>query len=278
MTGSLLRRIAGVAGRAAPPSLRVLILHDVPEEREADLRRLLEVLSSVGRIADPARLESMVASPSSGPSPTFVLSFDDGFRSQYRAARRILEPLGLRAVFFVCPGFLDSGDEWTTFVERRLGRGPGVAGEACRPMSWEEAAELLERGHVIASHTVSHPRLSEVTAGEARREARECLERLRTELGDVPPWIAYPFGDVGCVDAGSVSVLRQHFDLGFTGVRGSIRGGEDPMLLPREAVDLGRPSSLAVASASGLLDVAYWSRRRRLRRLAVESRDPRAEE
>lgn len=269
MTDSILRRIAEVVGQIISPSLRVLILHEVPEEREADLRRLLMVLSAAGRIAEPSELASLVASPPSA-SPAFVLSFDDGFRSQHRVAKRVLEPLGLHAVFFVCSGFLDSGDEWRTFVERRLCRGPDADSDTCRPMTWGEAVDLMERGHVIASHTVSHPRLSEITPEEARQEAQQCLDRLRTELGDVPPWIAYPFGEVGSVNSGAVCALRHHFDLGFTGVRGGIREGADPMVLPRETVDLRRPWPIAVASAMGGLDLLYAGRRRRLRGFAGE--------
>jgi peptidoglycan/xylan/chitin deacetylase (PgdA/CDA1 family) len=61
-------------------------------------------------------------------------------------------------------------------------------------MSWDDVEELSEEGHLIGSHTLSHPDLTQLSWKEARREVIESKKRLEKELEVEVDVFAYPFG------------------------------------------------------------------------------------
>src|SRR5918994_6985006 len=63
-----------------------------------------------------------------------VLTFDDGFKSQYTNAKPILDAYGYKASFGIVCEDVGKADH----------------------MSWEEINELEEEGHDIGSHTITH--------------------------------------------------------------------------------------------------------------------------
>ena len=93
--------------------------------------------------------------------PVFM-SFDDGQAGAYNCAAEELEACGWRGHFFVTTNWIDR---------------PGF-------MSRTQIRELHERGHVIASHTLSHPsRMSELPWDSLLREWGESVETLSEILG-----------------------------------------------------------------------------------------------
>ena len=93
--------------------------------------------------------------------PVFM-SFDDGQAGAYTCAAEELEECGWRGHFFIT----------TSWIDR-----PGF-------LSRTQIRELHARGHVIASHTVSHPsRMSELPWDSLLREWRESIDTLSEILG-----------------------------------------------------------------------------------------------
>ncbi len=61
-------------------------------------------------------------------------------------------------------------------------------------LGWDEMPEVYD-GFTIANHSLSHPRLTELPAEEARREVVEGRERLQQHFGQPIEGFAYPFGN-----------------------------------------------------------------------------------
>lgn len=86
-----------------------------------------------------------------------AITFDDGGESAYTHAADLLEKHDLRGHFFVATDFIDT----PTFLKK------------------EQIRELAKRGHVIGSHSASHPtRMASCTFDEMRREWRESVNIL----------------------------------------------------------------------------------------------------
>ena len=161
-----------------------LIYHDVaePAERDADrlpgaageplqalaggLRRHLDAIAQAGR---PVGLWRPGA-----PAPEVALTFDDGGISSHRIAE-MLEARGWRGHFFVTtdrigtPGFLDAG---------------GIR-------------ELHARGHVIGSHSVTHPAyFGRLRARSSRASGATSRAVLADVLGEPPDTAAVPGGSL----------------------------------------------------------------------------------
>lgn len=92
----------------------------------------------------------------------FFITFDDGGRSAFTQTADALERRGWRGHFFVATDFIDT----PTFL------------------SVSEIKELDARGHIVGSHSASHPlRMASLSPDELRREWRTSVEKLSDILG-----------------------------------------------------------------------------------------------
>lgn len=70
----------------------------------------------------------------------------------------------------------------------------GLAGRLC--LGWSELARLARDPLcTIGAHSLTHPRLRQVPAAEAREEMARSLEAIADRLGRRPAYFAYPVGD-----------------------------------------------------------------------------------
>lgn len=100
-----------------------------------------------------------------------ILTFDDGYKSQYSNAKPILDKYGFKATFYTVCNYVGSGDN---------------------RMTWEEIKSLQQEGHDIASHTMNHDDLSELSIQEVEFEVAESKQCL-LDHGINPKSFAYPF-------------------------------------------------------------------------------------
>ena len=126
-------------------------------------------LDAIGRVGT----EVGIVAPGRRP-PAAALTFDDGGQSAQEIAAE-LEGRGWRGHFFVItdrigtPGFVDA----------------------------EEVRELARRGHVVGSHSHSHPSyMSRINETDLDHEWRRSRELLAEILGEAPRHAAVPGGDV----------------------------------------------------------------------------------
>jgi peptidoglycan/xylan/chitin deacetylase (PgdA/CDA1 family) len=124
------------------------------------------------------------------------LTFDDGYEDFLSTALPTLEKLGFSATLFVVAGMLGEENTW----EHR--GGPRIR---LRLLDAKGVREISERGMEVGSHTVTHPRLSdldpEILAGEVG-DSRQMLSEI---VGTQVEGFSYPYGDL---DAPAVRAAR----------------------------------------------------------------------
>ncbi|HEV3229303.1 MAG TPA: polysaccharide deacetylase family protein [Solirubrobacteraceae bacterium] len=117
---------------------------------------------------------------SAPPAGLAVLTFDDGWRDGLTTVAPVLARLGVRATFFVCPA---------AFGNRKPELGPsGVV------MTEAEARSLHGAGMELASHSLSHPDLRELSDGDLRHELTASREAVEALTGEPCLTLAYPDG------------------------------------------------------------------------------------
>jgi peptidoglycan/xylan/chitin deacetylase (PgdA/CDA1 family) len=256
--------------RSNPPgAVRILILHDVPEAQFTALADLIAVLQRNAGLVTPAQAEARLAgrAPVDGKAPV-LLSFDDGFLSNFQVTREILDPLGVKALFFVCPALVEMAPE-----DRRAAIGANIfrgrrGVDGLDLMDWEQLKGLAASGHEIGCHSARHVSLAGLEAGELEDEVGAAKARMVTVLGRASRWFAFPFGDVANIDRTALGVIGRHFPLCRSGVRGLAHAGSHPLALPAESVDLGAPPALRLLAAEGGMAPLYRGRLRRLEEMA----------
>ena len=132
-----------------------------------------------------------------------AVTFDDGFKSVVEHGLGILSRAGFVATVFVPTDFIGKASlDWP-----RLNRWLGQEQEReLTPMSSGDLSQLQRAGWEIASHTCSHPRLTDLDdrrLGEELRRSREVCSQL---TGTPCTSIAYPYG---AVDGRVAAATRQ---------------------------------------------------------------------
>ncbi len=177
------------------PSVPILVYHKVDEPPE-DARypqlyvpptrfaAQLALLRRLGR--RPVTLARYVAyrhGEAELPPLPVVVTFDDGYRSNYQIAFPMLTSANVPATIFVVPGLLGRTNEWD-------------ADAAQEPLLDAGAIREMQRAGIdFQSHTRTHARLPALPARDALAELRDSREALEDLLGARVDAVAYPWGD-----------------------------------------------------------------------------------
>ena len=108
------------------------------------------------------------------PEKPIILTFDDGYRDNYRNAFPLLQEFGMTAMFFVVTDYIDAQNPIY--------------------MSWNMAREMQAAGMFIESHGRNHASLRNRTDSYLVWQALGSAETIEYELGVRPRFVTYPFG------------------------------------------------------------------------------------
>jgi peptidoglycan/xylan/chitin deacetylase (PgdA/CDA1 family) len=122
-----------------------------------------------------------------------------------------------------------------------------------RLLTIPEIRRLLAAGMEIGSHTISHPKLSQLPAESSWREIAESRRDLEKTLG-VPVWsIAYPFGGTDSVSTREMRMVETAgYDCAFINFGGAFRKDTPRFGIPRVHISLDTTVSEFEAHVSGL--------------------------
>jgi len=122
-----------------------------------------------------ADLNNHFASSTPLPAKPVILTFDDGWKNQYRNAFPLLKRYGLTATFFVFTNAIGHPNYF----------------------SWDELREIQTAGMTVGDHTMYHPYLYKIADEKVlQKEIITSKEILEKNLGKRIDDFAYPFGHV----------------------------------------------------------------------------------
>ena len=169
------------------------------------------------------------------PSRCVALAFDDGLMDNYTHVFPLLLQYGMRATFYVVPGY----DRVIRWVAPRTGRWSDVPAPGFTipfaNMGTRHRRELARYGMEIGSHSLTHRTLTRIPKDELSREARDSKDFLEQELGESVKTFCYPRGRF------APAVVRAVRDAGYVGacstLPGYYRAGLPRYVLPRFLVE-----------------------------------------
>lgn len=113
-----------------------------------------------------------------------AITLDDGFRDNYENAFPILHEYSIPATIFLTTGFVGNTNAWMEhrgFPRREI-------------LNWRQVREMNKAGVSFGAHTITHPRLPEVSKDRAHREILESKKTIEYYLGYSVNFFAYPYG------------------------------------------------------------------------------------
>ena len=150
-------------------SINVLVLHELVDVTENNsfesvnvevFERLLQLTE--GRTGTSADIEKC----------DFVITFDDGYKSDVTIALPLLQKYKAKAVFFIA-------------VENI-----GLSGF----MNWNDVKLIHKSGMEIGSHSFSHPNFNLLTSEEVEFELKESKRRIEKKINCELESFAFPYG------------------------------------------------------------------------------------
>ena len=260
-----------------PPagSFRLLLLHELRPEQEDAFAVLLHHIAERNGFLTPQQAEARLAGAHSDNRvhEPVLLSFDDGFASNFTVARTLLAERQIKALFFVCPGLidLDPNAQQIAVRQRLFSLPPSAPIE--RLMGWDEVSALHEDGHVIGAHTMTHARLADLGPTQLADEIGASAERIAAQIGSRPDWFAFPFGEIEAVNEAAMRVIGHHYTYCRSGVRGLNHTATHPLALHADHMDLAATPAWRRLILAGGLDFCYRTARERLAAMAAHAAD-----
>ena len=174
-----------ISDRAKAAKIPIIMYHDITAVKDVDwdvtpeeLEKHFQTLQEGGYT--PITMDRMVNHLRTGaqlPEKPVLLTFDDNYIGQYKYAFPLLQKYSYPAVWSV----------HTKFV--------GTAGKKPKA-TWDQLREMQKSGLItVASHTVNHLNMKNLSNAEIEREVSESKKVLEKELGIEIDYFTYPEGD-----------------------------------------------------------------------------------
>ena len=260
-------KAASAAFRTYNNGVRFLLFHEVKESQFRAFESVIRFVKETYGFIAPGEYNHF--SPMTGIR--YIVSFDDGFISQGEVTREVLNPLNIKAIFFVCPGFIGlQGKRAADFIRGPMARSDVLQMRSeLQPLSWTDLTSLSSTGHVIGSHGMNHARLSELkNESSLTEEIVTSGDELEMKLGRPIDWFAYPFGDIASIDSRSLGRVAKRYKYCCSGLRGINTETTHRLCLARENIDFNEHVDDLKRIANGGLDQFYYFKRKTLFKMA----------
>jgi peptidoglycan/xylan/chitin deacetylase (PgdA/CDA1 family) len=199
--------------------VQFVYLHHVFDDELEGLLRLLAFLKTYYRFVSYSEAVELLRSDELHES-VCTISFDDGFSCALSRAQ-ILKDEGISAMYFVCPRIVDNAVDYN-FLTHYCREQHGLP--LVEHAGWGDLETAVSMGHEIGAHTLSHSRLTSISADQAVEEIAKSREQVRRYLGDCKHF-AWPYGRF---DDFSSMLSTKVFEAGFDSCASIERGSHAP--------------------------------------------------
>lgn len=253
--------------------VRILMYHNVRNEDLDKFEQQIVYLINKGyKFIDYNTLTQYLSGKIKLSTISILVTFDDGFRSNYKISR-ILDQYDIKGIFFIPPAYINSANreiekkfiKHNLFLDDFIGE---VTDDLCA-LSWNQLIQMKRHGHTIGSHTNTHIRLSDtedlMVLHEELNTSKSILE-LKTE-NNISAF-AYPFGDIRSITKETLYIATTYYSYIFSAVRGFNSNRTTPNAIFRDQINPYDSKKYLRFIVEGGLDFLYRNKRRLLQEYA----------
>ncbi len=177
--------------------LRVVNYHNTPAARADQFDAEFAALAARYSPVDEDALAAFLATGQwPGDRPGVIPAFYNGYRNNFDVALPLLQKHGLIGWFFAVPGYTacPATDQPAFAAAHTLSTVAVEYPDGRTALSWEELRKIDRAGHVVASHTQTHSRVSLDDPDAFWPEIVGAQEDFATHLGHPVRTFAWLFG------------------------------------------------------------------------------------
>ena len=205
--------------------LVVLLYHDISEIEAPFFKKQLIFIKKYWNFITPQEFEYYMVNKDKIKGRNVMITFDDGFYSNYLVAKSILSEFNIKALFFINPKFISCNtiNESKSFISNRIFKNLSVSDipEHWKNMSWIDVKTLIKDGHCIGHHTYTHANLGNITdQAILKEEIVSSAYIIESHINYFPIHFAFPFGTINNFSKQALIISKEKFKFIHTGLRG----------------------------------------------------------
>lgn len=248
--------------------IRILVYHHVEKKHFKKLYNQLKILSKSWKFITPKQFENHLNKKDILKGRNLLVTFDDGFKSNFFVEKKILEKLNIKAIFFVPSDFvkLNSKKKSQKFVNQNiLDHIKPKDFKKLRNMSANDLKTLIKKGHCIGCHTKTHANLGLINDSlKLKKEIIESSKNLEKLLKINLKHFAFSYGNYKSMNKKSLKIAFKKYDFVYSCLRGNNFYNFKNNLIKRDTVYLDCSNDLLKIFLSGFIDLRYLHQLRKI--------------
>ena len=242
-------------------SLRVLVYHDIEKKNFDKFYNQLKNLKKEWNFITPSQFENHLRGKKRLKGKNLLLTFDDGFKSNFNVEKEVLRKLNIKCIFFVPTDFIkiNSYKKSQKFLNKNILDSFSKKTNELKNMSVENIRSLLKKGHVIGSHTKTHVNLGKIkNLSKLKKEVLGSSEDLKRLLKVKINHFAFTYGNYESMNKESLKISFSKYRFVYSCLRGNNYYSRKGTIIRRDTIYLNRSIDLVKIFLSGLIDIKYF--------------------
>ena len=231
------------------------MFHDIEKKNFLKYEKILKNLKKNYNFVNPKNLNNL------NQHGNILLTFDDGFESNYFFAKKVLNKLKIKAIFFIVTDLLEK--KIKKILSRIVSKN---SKQNYKFLKKKQIKELIKMGHLIGAHGKAHLRLSEISNfKDLKEEIILPKKKILQQFKKKTDFFAYPYGDIKSIDKRSANIIFREYKYLFTGIRGDnkVKTKKNNILF-RENIVNSYSKSIIELFIRGYLDFRYFFDRKKI--------------
>lgn len=242
--------------------IRVLVYHHI-EKKEFNLfYKQMTLIKKNWNFITPRQFDDHIKGKHRLKGKNVLLTFDDGFYSNFIVAKKILKKLKIKAIFFIPSDFakINLASRARTFIKKNiLDQDLPKDFRTTKNMTFKNLKYLIKAGHEIGGHSKTHINLG-LTKNNKMLKDEIIISKLDMEkmLNITIKHFAFTYGNYKSMSKNSLKLALSQYEFIYSCLRGNNYNNKKNQIIKRDAIYLKKGSKLLLIFLSGLIDLKYF--------------------